>query len=116
MGPRGGGVHLGCCDGPVPAPLLHFLLDAVVGVDEVLAHPLHVNAESLVLPDLVALLGTLSNRNEQVLHLLIINLHHRDLHLVLLVRVAVLGNPRENFLAGNGDDALREKQLTLLAP
>lgn len=81
-----------------------------------LAHPLHVNAERLVLPDLVALLGTLSNRNEQVLHLLVVYLHHRDLHLVLLVRVVVLSNPRENFLAGNGDNALSEAESTLLAP
>ena len=81
-----------------------------------LAHSLNVDSECLVLPDLVSLFGSLGDGDEQVLNFLIVNFHHGDLHLILFVGVGVLGDPREYFFAGDGNNALGEMRVTLLAP
>lgn len=99
MCPRGRGVHFSGSDGAVSASFLHLLLNELIGINEVLAHAFHVDAECLVLSDLVSFLGTLGDWDKEVLHLLVVDLHHGDLHLVLLIRVIVLGDPRKDLLA-----------------
>lgn len=57
-------------------------------------------------PDLVSLLGSLGDRDEQVLHFLIVDFHHGDHDLILLGAIVVVGDPRKDLLATDGHDTL----------
>ena len=52
-----------------------------------LAQVLHIHAQLLVLSHLQASLGSETGINEQVLHLLVVNLNHRVRHLELVVLI-----------------------------
>lgn len=71
-------------------------------------HSFDVYSEGLMLPDFVSLFWPLGDWNQQVLHFFVIDLHHRDVDLVVLVGVGVLGYSGKNLFAGNGDDTLSQ--------
>ena len=101
-----GCVHFGSRDGAVFAAFLHLLLNSFVSVDEMFRKSLDVYTHGFVLTDLVPLLGAFSDGNQEVLHPLVVNLEHRQLDFVLLVRVVIGRDSCKNLFAGNRHDTL----------
>jgi hypothetical protein len=60
---------------------------------------LHVDTHGFVLTNFVAFFGTLGNWNQKVLNSFVVNLKHRQLDFVLLVRVVIGCDSSENLLA-----------------
>lgn len=100
------GVHLCSGNGTVLAAFLHLLLDRVICIDEMSRKPLHVNTHRLVLTDLVPLLGTFGDWDEEVLYPFVVNLEHRHVHFVLFVGVIIGRDSCKNLFARNWHDTL----------
>ena len=64
----------------------------------------------------IAFFGSLADRNQKILNSFVVNLKHGNIDFVLFIRIIVLVNSFENFLAGDGHNSLHEAVATLLAP
>jgi hypothetical protein len=81
-----------------------------------LGHSFDVYSEGCMLSDFMAFFGSFSNGDQQVLHSFVIDLHHRNMDLIVFVWVIILGNSGKNLFTRDGDDTLNVKYGTLLAP
>lgn len=107
MGSTRGSVHLCCGYRSISASLFHLLLNWVISVDVVLGQALNVNTKGFVLSDFVSLLGPFSDRNQQILDLLVINLKHRNIDLILFIGVIIFLYSIEDLFARNWDYSLQ---------
>jgi len=105
MGSTGGGVHLSGTDRFVLLPFLHFLVNGVIIVDWMLRETLHIHAELLMLSDLETTTGARLRVDQQVLHLLVVNLEHGDFNLEPAVIICQLLDSGEDFIAGDGHNS-----------
>lgn len=75
------------------------------GVNIMFGETLDVNAQSFVLTDLVALLRSLADGHQQILHFLVVDFQHGNAHFELFVFVFVIGNPLEDLFTENWNNS-----------
>jgi hypothetical protein len=90
--------------GSIVGPFIHLSIDGFIAVDWMLTQVLDIDAECLMLTHLEPSLGSIDGINQQVLHILIVDLDHAE-HDFEPVRILLHGtNSTENLIARNGHD------------